>query len=349
MSSIIPSVDFSSDPLKKYKELREAIHSRAATLCLELNDGGLAGMGHHLTDEEFVNMQDAQDPNQPGEKIIFMRPAALALGATTGATNVYKFAREDYHCYQEGYTVLRDETIASLGGVIQRQLSQSGSPVTVKTINEIINHVKGIYGKTTQVKYDGLKEKLKAKCISELEALNYCQELGRIYKLLEEIRDPIGELSKMEWLTKGTRHLPLTREALEDYVKSVPDMEMRTFQCMSDHLTMVVPNFCAEEGNRRHTAYGATTDVSGGGEQGKLDMVLAVIGTLSDKMSTIEKKLRTAKGGKPPSGGTVPYCFIHGNDKKHTGMECRGMKTGFTMAQRCATGPGLIDGKVGAA
>jgi len=347
MTTIISTVEFASEPLKKYKEFREAIHSRAATLCLELNDGGLAGMGHHLTDEEFISEQEAQDPPQLGEKIIFTRPAPLAIGATTGATNVYKFAREDYHCYQEGYTLLRDEIIAALGVVIQRQLSQPGSPVTVKSISTIISHVKNIFGKTTQLKYDGLKEKLKNRCVSELESLNYCQELGRIYKLLEEIRDPVGELSKMEWLTKGTRHLPLTREALDDYVKSVPDMEQRTFQGMSDHLTMVVPNFGADTSNRQHTGYGATIDMSGGEERSKLDMVLATMGSLSEKVSTLEKKLTHNKGTKVTGTGVIPYCFLHGTNKKHTGMECRGMKTEYTMAQRCATGPGLIDGKVG--
>jgi len=40
-------------------------------------------------------------------------------------------------------------------------------------------------------------------------------------------------------------------------------MERRTFQGMSDHLTMVVPNFGAESSNRQHTGYGATTEMSG--------------------------------------------------------------------------------------
>jgi len=77
--------------------------------------------------------------------------------------------------------------------------------------------------------------------------------------------------------------------------------------------------------------------------------VLAAMGSLSDKVSILEKKLSSSKGVKAATSGVVPYCFIHGTNKKHTGMECRGMKTGFTLAQRCATGPGLIDGKVGKA
>ena len=347
MSTLISTTNFATDPLKQYKEFCEAIHSRAATLCTELDDGGLAGMGHHLTNEEYTSWQADQEPPLTGEKITFERPAALAAGASTGATNVYKFAREDYYCFKEGYNTLRDEIIAAIGVVIQRQLSQPGSPVTVKSIHTILTHVKNIYGKTTQVKYDGLKDKLKIRCAGELDVLNYCQELSRVYALLEEIRDPVGELSKMDWLSKGTSHLRLTTSALADYVKDEPDMELRSYQGMVDHLTMVVPNFSIGDSNRQHTGYGASTELNEGGRSEQLDLVLAAVVTLTDKVDTMEKKLKGKE--KVPPVRVSTYCFIHGTDKKHTGMECRGMKSGYTMAQRCATGPGLIDGKVGKA
>ena len=131
MSTLISTTNFSIDPLNQYKKFREAIHSRAATLCTELDDGGLAGMGHHLADEEYTAWQADQEPPLTGEKITFERPAALAAGTSTGSTNVYKFAREDYYCFKDGYNTIRDEIIAAIGLVIQRQLSQPGSPVTV--------------------------------------------------------------------------------------------------------------------------------------------------------------------------------------------------------------------------
>ena len=46
MSTLISSTNFATDPLKQYKEFREAIHSRAATLCTELDDRGCGYYEH---------------------------------------------------------------------------------------------------------------------------------------------------------------------------------------------------------------------------------------------------------------------------------------------------------------
>ena len=73
--------------------------------------------------------------------------------------------------------------------------------------------------------------------------------------------------------------------------------------------------------------------------------MLTAVGSLTDKVNTMEKKLKGSE--KLTTGRVVPYCFMHGADKKHNGMECRGMKSGYTMAQKCATGPGIVDGKTG--
>ena len=352
MTSIISSVGFSSDPLTKYKDFREAIHSRAATLCGGLHDGGLAGMGHHMTDEEFTEWALEQDPPHTGGKIICLRPAALAPGASTGATNIYKFAREDYQAFTNGYGELRSEILASVGPIIEEQLNEPGVPASVKSISTIISHIKHLYGKVTVSKHSGLKAKLPIVCKDDLDVLNHCQRLSKLFRLLEDMRDPVGELSKMEYLVKGIAYCRQSKVTIADYVREVPDMNERTYDGMVERLTVAAPNFITEETNRPNLGYGAFGQDSGGGSESELKLVLAAVTALQADVNKMKKYAQVTQN--TPAGTSIEsvpntghYCFLHGYGKKHNGKECRSMKTGYTQGQICATGPGLIDGKVG--
>jgi len=352
MTSIISSVGFSSDPLTKYKDFREAIHSRAATICGGLHDGGLAGMGHHLTDEEFTEWELEQNPPHTGGKIIFMRPTALAPGASTGATNVYKFAREDYQAFTAGYGELRSDILSSVGPIIEEQLNEPGAPASVKSISAIITHIKHLYGKVTVSKHSGLKSKLPTTCKSDLDVLNHCQRLSKLFRLLEEMRDPVGELSKMEYLAKGIVNCRQSKIAIDDYVREVPDMNERTYEGMVERLMISAPNFTAEEPNRLNHGFGAFGQDNGGENVSELRLVLAAVTALQADVTKLRKKGQMSHNTLPGSNpgivtNTGHYCFLHGYGKKHDGKDCRNMKTGYTHAQQSATGPGLIDGVMG--
>ena len=87
-------VGFAENPTGTYKAFRRAIKDAASVICLDLDDRGLVGMGHHLTDEEYATQVNARE----GPKTVHIRPH-LAAGATAPAYNTYKTQREDYKLY----------------------------------------------------------------------------------------------------------------------------------------------------------------------------------------------------------------------------------------------------------
>ena len=104
--------------------------------------------------------------------------------------------------------------------------------------------------------------------------------------------------------------------------------------------------------SRRMNGYGAFGQDSGGGSDSELKLVLAAVTALQADVKKMKKYTQVTQN--TPAGTSIEgvqntghYCFLHGYGKKHNGTECRSMKTGYTQGKICATGPALIDGKMG--
>ena len=331
-------VGFAESPTGTYKAFRRAIKDAASVICLDLDDRGLVGMGHHLTGEEYAAYAETRRPAIPGQKIIFTRPV-LAVGATAPAYNTYKTQREDYNSFTNGMKELKSMVIEALGECIREQLTTEDSPVSSKSLDEILCYISINYGVPTLRDIEKLLAKVHRKCDKDSDVFNYIKMLDRHFIELAELRYAFDELYKMQVLIKGTASCTLTRDAIDQYTRDTPVLANRTYKFMCMAILVALPNHHMEE---HHIATGYMAKPT---ETNVTDARIAALENQVKTLLSMNDRL-TKNHSLPPA---TMYCFTHGANRSHNGTTCRHMieGTGYLKAHRDAKVPCTIDGKIG--
>jgi hypothetical protein len=234
---------------------------------------------------------------------------------------------------------LKSMVIEALGESIREQLTTEESPVSAKSLNEILSYIAINYGTPTLRDIEKLLAKVHRKCERDSEVFNYIKMLDRHFIELAELRYAFDELSKMQVLIKGTSSCAVTREAIDQYTRDTPMLTNCTYKFMCMAILVALPNHHMEE-NHIATGYLAKSL-----ETSETDTrILALESQVKSLLAMNEKLVKL-----PPLPPATMYCFKHGANRSHTGVQCRSMAdgTGYLKAHRDAKVPCTIDGKVG--
>jgi hypothetical protein len=198
---------------------------------------------------------------------------------------------------------------------------------------------------------------------SEEEFTANGHDLEVAFQRLDEQRATYSEVQKMQILTEGTTHLPNVKDIVSRYIIEVPKIAERTYDDLVERVRVTLPNFLTAPTT---SIYATTLKPTLTAKQlapvtrDELAQCFAQLtGQLAElsvriptnlKPSMITVPTGTATHQRGTRNGASCYCFLHGKDRKHNGNQCRGMgpTSGYTDAQRKATGPAYIDGKQGA-
>jgi hypothetical protein len=236
MSIINPllAVRFDSDPTGKYKEFKIAMETLAGSLCTEIYEHGLAGMGAHLTCTEFASKYP--DDDRP----TFSKPIKPANTATKVQFELYKEAKEEYGKYMVGLEVIKSYVMDACKSKIMGAMTTTDMPIPMMTITYIVNQLEEAYGTPTTRDVSRLQEDVNKPCKSDEDFLFYVKELKRNFRYLEDKR---AEVKQMQLLTAGTATLPNVKRAITRYVVAHPRLAERSFDDMVAYITEELPNF----------------------------------------------------------------------------------------------------------
>jgi hypothetical protein len=318
----------------------------------------------HLSCSEYAALNNGEErPN-------VIRPVKPAATATKVAFELYKEDREDFMKYTAATQLLKRDLMEACGNKIMRAMTTYDMPVPNMTINYIVNGIEERYGVPSVRDVSRLQEDTRKQCSNEEEFYPYVQELQMKYELLEQQRATVSEVDKMNNLMQGTSHLGNIKATINRYVIENPKLMDRSFQEMVNYVNVQLPNFIGQDTMTAH----ATRSISGRAlspipgppkdpEPVTRDELAQCFAQLCGHMAALNIRIPRGKrtGHQQVQGTTtsntstrvpVPmmYCFIHGTNKTHVGINCRVMAapSSFTDKQRKATRPGVIDGRQGA-
>ena len=378
MSIINPllEVRFDQDPPGKYKALKIAMKTLAGSLCTDIYEHGLAGMGAHLTCTEFAT-------KHPGiERPEISKPVKPAATATKVAFELYKEAKEEYSKYKAGTETLKSYLRDACKAKIMGAMTTADMAIPMMSITYIVNQLEEAYGTPTTRDVSRLQEDVNVPCREEADFLFYVQELKRNFVYLAEQREGYSEVQQMQLLTHGTSTLPNVTKAITRYVVANPRLADRSFEDMSNYITAEIPNFTDTVTRRSASAVEIALNTATASAMATTTSAPVKVATpitrdeleycfaqLLGQMGAMTVRLPKRRQGnaKMGNGGTqLPnqtntatpphqrrtsqYCFVHGTNRSHAGTQCRVMAlpSGFTEKQRKATAPGWIDGRQGA-
>lgn len=239
MSIINPllEVRFDQDPTGKYKALKIAMETLAGSLCTDIYEHGLAGMGAHLTCTEFAT-------KHPGiERPEISKPIKPAATATKVAFELYKEAKEEYSKYKAGTETLKSYLMDACKAKIMGAMTTADMAIPMMSITYIVNQLEEAYGTPTTRDVSRLQEDVNVPCREEADFLFYVQELKRNFVYLAEQRAGYSEVQQMQLLTHGTSTLPNVTKAITRYVVANPRLADRSFEDMTTYITAEIPNF----------------------------------------------------------------------------------------------------------
>ena len=374
MTIINPLIDvkFDTDPTGKYKDLKIAMETLAGSLCTDIYEHGLAGMGVHLTCTEFA------EKNTDQERPVFERPTRRATTATKVAFELYKEAKEEYGKYNAGMETFKSYLIDACKTKIMGAMTTPTMPIPMMSVTYIVNQLEATYGIPTTRDVSRLQEDVHKPCRSDGDFLYYVQEMKRNFIYLEEQRAGYSEVQKMQILQAGTTSLTNVKMAITRYVVAHPKLAERTYDTMVAYITEELPNFM--EADQLSTASAittavtktetATTPITKDELAYCFAQLLGQLGAMTVRMprrgqNTNGRGNMATNGGRgggstnttttnKQSGaktrGTTQYCFVHGTNRSHNGQQCRlmALPSGFTDNQRNATAAAWIDGRQGA-
>jgi hypothetical protein len=254
MSIINPllTVRFDSDPTGKYKEFKIAMETLAGSLCTDIYEHGLAGMGAHLTCTEFASKYPGDD------RPTFSKPIKPANTATKVQFELYKEAKEEYGKYMAGLEVIKSYVMDACKSKIMGAMTTTDMPIPMMTITYIVNQLEEAYGTPTTRDVSRLQEDVNKPCKSDEDFLFYVKELKRNFRYLDDQRAGYAEVQQMQLLTAGTATLPNVKRAITRYVVAHPRLAERSFDDMVAYITEELPNFMDDEPSATASAIATT-------------------------------------------------------------------------------------------
>ena len=363
MSSYNPllTVQFDEDPMGRYHDMKVAMETLAGTLCCDLFDNGLAGQGIHLSDAEYQRQFGEE------ERPTRTRPNPPPQTATKMVYSLYKEAKEDYAKYITGMQMFKTYLVDACKAKIMRGMTTHLIPITAMTIQYIVNELEAQYGTPTAHNIQRLQMQAQIPCEGEEEFTTYEHDLSVAFERLDEQRAAYSEVQKMQIIMEGTAHLTNIRDIINRYITEVPKIAERNYEDMVERIRVTLPNFITTSMVKAHASSIHPPPIKPPLTAKQLspvtrDELAQCFAQLTGQLAELTVRIPT---NLKPSMITVPtgtttnrrtksnvnyYCFLHGKDRKHNGMQCRGMgpTSGFTDAQRKATEPAFIDGKQGA-
>ena len=358
MSSFNPlsTVKFDEDPTANYHDMKVAMETLAGTLCCETYDTGLAELGVHLSDSEYLRQFGVEE--RPTRE----RPTQPPNNATKMVYSLYKEAKEDYSKYITAMQTFKTYVVDACKPKIMRGMTTPLMPISAMTIHYIVTELETQYGTPTAHSIQRIQMEIRAPCSSEEEFTTYEHDLMVAFERLAEQRAAYSVVQKMQILTEGTAHLSHIKDIVERYVIDVPRIADRTYDELVERIRITLPNFIMPH---MSTAHATTLKPALTAKQLSpvtRDELAQCFAQLTGQLAELSVRIPTNLKQTMITGGpgtatprttrttTTTYCFLHGKDRKHNGMQCRGMgpTSGYTELQRKATAPAYIDGKQGA-
>jgi hypothetical protein len=278
--------------------------------------------------------------------------------------NIYIHKQKEYIVVLQGLARLKSVIVDVLGTTIIKSMITSARPLDTITVADIITFVARIYGVTTRQDIMYIKSQCNEKCIHEADFYLHTRRLVTNFELLNENDMMVSNFDQQEYLKTTTAHLPDVAIAIQDYVRKYPRLRQQTFEGMVMDVQAAIVNN-VEVTRQQAQAY-ATVNTGIPNNNSKMDRLEAMVENLTNEIRQL-KNNKAKVGGNPViqeapiinttpvSDGQAPtakpkkYCFHHGYNKTHAGLQCLVMKNNgtSTVDQINALGPGMINGVQG--
>jgi hypothetical protein len=142
------TLGYSKAPTRLYQQFRQEMNQFAASLCVDVHQGGLEAFGVLMTNPEYllsrVNVVDVGvDPNQ---RFVPIPPNIPNENALSAAFSRYNVESARYMSFMNGYARLKAVLVDVLGIEIIENMTNRNIPLQEWQTYDIINYITALYG-----------------------------------------------------------------------------------------------------------------------------------------------------------------------------------------------------------
>lgn len=306
--------------------LIRSINEQSRSLCPSLH--GLPE-SYILTDSQWL----AKHANAARE--VHNKPIATQAGDSHATISLKKEQNEIFHEVTSGKIVLKNAIIEAAGLDILAGLRHATTGLADVSIIQLIDHLCTEYSQPSDDDIAYLKAQIAEPFTSESDIRSGAIRHQHLFEHLKQVKREQSEGDQMEAFTASIQPIPRALAALQHY-KQTTRIEQRTLAKMKSEVISNYGNFPAVTATNPYAhaaiANAATTSPSTSAIH---DALLAKVTQLLE-LNT--KQINPKKQGKVKD----KFCYAHGWNTTHKGMECNRMKdptNNFTMVQRQQTKP----------
>jgi hypothetical protein len=275
----------------------------------------------------------AKHGNAPRET--HTKPAATQAGDSHATISLKKEQNEIFHEVTSGKIILKNAITEAAGSDILAGLRHATTGLADVSIIQLIEYLCTEYSQPTDDDIAYLKAQIAEPFTSESDIRSGAIRHQHLFEHLKQVKREQSDGDQMEAFSESIKNIPRAVAALQHY-KQTTRVENRTLKTLKSEVILNYGNFpTATPINNYAHATIASAPISTTSTSATHDALLAKLTQLLDLQS---KQINPNRQGKVKD----KYCFAHGWNASHKGMECHKMKdpkNNFTMVQRQQTKP----------
>lgn len=249
-------------------------------------------------------------------------PGALLNNAAAGASQVHREASEMARRFRTGKALLLKAILDSIGPQLKRSITDRVHNIIILTIPEIMTEMTlrfGVFSATDIAAYTLLLSTPLTsadKCDFEVFATTFLDNIA----VLARANQPVSTYEQMVKFEVATSAQPSVAHAIQSYRDQQPTLALQS-------LIDMIPYIIARLSNVPSSALGYAAAATHG----------------STRQAHVQRGGRGGRGGRGTSSVNF-YCYHHGTNRSHNGIECKLMKSSpvhtnaMIAARDCSTG-----------
>jgi phage tail protein X len=374
LAAFLGEEDISKAPSAYFPKLREGQAYLVSRYMRSYHASGGLHYLPHLSDAEIAARNAANPGLAPWVRVAdLVMPEAVAGNAQAGTVENHRELKKQYAEFNDMMADLMTQTIMVLGPLLRDGLQNAHPDLASMTNLQLQTWLHTNIGVATDQDLQVLRDATKAPFTHSTMFAQEAAKLNSLFVLMAQLNAPISNYEQICQLYDNVQHLPHVLHAVERYrlstatnARTYPDLVRavttdlqrnpeRVETSASDGgyvgvaLRYAVPHLATSQANLASASAsvaaaggGRGNDTSGRGRAGRGGRGGRGAGR------TVYGPGGGAKQPVPPT--TMLYCFAHGMNSTHNGMNCRFMaqNPAYTDSMKRATCYCVIDGYPGA-